>query len=457
MLICILMICVQMMPKSVKGKTVMNENQKELSIDELIERDYEDNLDNVNNEDQKQRLDLYYKSLMALKANNNTNTNVTKNENYKVTTLDSVDLSEIISEESEKNSYEENIKEKEDSNDEDPYSVKYDQDHQILVPSDNTKPNLAIILDKNYKDSLTIANDKTKNKFLSYIQPIAESLEYKNGTLQLKGFPISYAQLENLDEPSIVPDINVDLLRSLYTLMLPFIIQKTIVSDDALVGVTISVPQICKWIGLSENYSNHSRDALIANLLQFQSLLGVITNPLSKKKEKFPVFLYVGENTVKNTVTFISPYLSRVISLITKNNYKRDSSGKIMFKKDGGPIALPKHSYLIHSDIAKEKNRKAVEIVYIIVQLIEDNPGNKEPSITAADIVEKTYYLYNSLVDATSIQAYNMFLKRAFTQAWKLLEDKTDLKIKYPSIEFPTENEYPTKSTLAKSKYIFKH
>lgn len=429
--------------------------------------DYRTNRNNIefnsnDNSSQAHRLNAYYKKLMELNKNNAPRENT---EKCNFTAIDNVNLTEIMEtftdnnnpEVSATNSNGENVTEKEDSSDEDPYSVKYDQDHPILVPSDNTKPNLAIILDRNYKDSLTIANDKTKNKFLSYIQPIAESLEYKNGTLQLKGFPISYAQLENLDEPSIVPDINVDLLRSLYTLMLPFIIQKTIVSDDALVGVTISVSQMCKWIGLNENYSNHSRDALIANLLQFQSLLGVITNPLSKKKEKFPVFLYVGENTVKNTVTFISPYLSRVISLITKSNYKRDSSGKIMFKKDGGPIALPKHSYLIHSDIVKEKNRKAVEIVYIIVQLIEDNPGNKEPSITAADIVEKTYYLYNSLVEAPNRQAYNTYLKRSFIQAWKLLEEKTDLKTRYPSIIFPTEKEYPTKSTLAKTKYIFKH
>lgn len=428
--------------------------------------DFRTNKNNIesnsnDNSSQAQRLNAYYKKLMELNKNNATRENT---EKCNFTAIDNVNITEIMETFTENNNSEvsatdsngESITEKEDSNDEDPYSVKYDQDHQILVPSDNTKPNLAIILDKNYKDSLTIANDKTKNKFFSYIQPIAESLEYKNGTLQLKGFPISYAQLENIDEPSIVPDINVGLLRSLYTLMLPFIIKKTIESDDALyVGVTISVPQMCKWIGLNENYSNDSRDALIANLLQFQSLLGVITNPLSKKKEKHPVFLYAGEDTVKNTVTFFSPYLSKVISLITKSNYKRDSSGKIMFRKDGEPIALSKHSYLIHSDIVKEKNRKAVEIVYIIVQLIEDNPGNKEPSITAADIVEKTFYLYNSLVEAPNCQAYNTYLKRTFLKAWKLLEEKTDLKNKYPSIEFPKD--YPTKSTLAKSKYIFKH
>lgn len=99
--------------------------------------------------------------------------------------------------------------------------------------------------------------------------------------------------------------------------------------------------------------------------------------------------------------------------------------------------------------IAKEKNKKAVEIVFIVVALIEQ-AGNTIPHIRAKTIVERNTLLHKSLAGQTSGNKSTL-LKRAFSKAWQLLREKTYLAEAYKNIQLPDPKDataIPTASAL---------
>ena len=128
-------------------------------------------------------------------------------------------------------------------------------------------------------------------------------------------------------------------------------------------------------------------------------------------------------------------------------------------KSDGTPQMLPSHSYLIKSSIAKERNKKAVEIVTIVVTTIEQAGPAGVPHIKARTIVERNTLLSETLSKCVRDSNRNTILKRAFTKAWELLETQTDLRKKYPDIALPDPNNpmmIPTMATLD-TVYTFTH
>ncbi len=82
---------------------------------------------------------------------------------------------------------------------------------------------------------------------------------------------------------------------------------------------------------------------------------------------------------------------------------------------------------MIRTTIAKEKNKKAVEIVFIVVALIE-KCGNNVPHIKARTIIERNPLLSESIENCTITQNINLMLSRSFTKAWELLSTQTELK-----------------------------
>ena len=105
---------------------------------------------------------------------------------------------------------------------------------------------------------------------------------------------------------------------------------------------------------------------------------------------------------------------------------------------------LPSHSYLVKTSIAKERNRRAAEIVCVVVTLIEQ-AGNNVPHIKAQTIVDRCPDLKNALNAADSSNKSHV-LRRAFAGAWKMLPKQTRLAEVYKNIQFPSA--IPTASTL---------
>lgn len=80
-------------------------------------------------------------------------------------------------------------------------------------------------------------------------------------------------------------------------------------------------------------------------------------------------------------------------------------------KKDGTPLLEVSHSYLVKSSIVKERNKRAVEIVMVVVTTIEQS-GKNTPHLKASTIINRIPQLktYNN----TPAKHKNRVLTRAF-------------------------------------------
>lgn len=149
-----------------------------------------------------------------------------------------------------------------------------------------------------------------------------------------------------------------------------------------------------------------------------------------------------------------SPYLVFLYSELISASIRRTKKDEILVDKKGEPKKVASISYLINSNITKERNKGAAAIVFVIVRLIEQ-AGGRTPHITAQGIIDYVPELQEQLMDKAR-QDQNKILKGTFQKAFELLRTKTDLEKTYKNIELPGELDYPTMATLDRI-YTFKH
>ena len=114
-----------------------------------------------------------------------------------------------------------------------------------------------------------------------------------------------------------------------------------------------------------------------------------------------------------------------------------------------------KSTDIIYTSIAKERNKRAVEIVFAIVTMIEQST-DENVCITVRDIFDRSPQLVEALNNTIRTANKNTLLKRAFSKAYELLEKKTTLKEHYPYMVFSEELlGIPTVSTLNEMKLHF--
>ena len=153
----------------------------------------------------------------------------------------------------------------------------------------------------------------------------------------------------------------------------------------------------------------------------------------------------VGHDDTENTISFSSPYINKLIMTILQASLQTDRKGNVKLKTSGEPFLLPSHSYLVKTSIAKERNKRAAEIVCVVVTLIEQAGDVGTPHIKAQTIVDRCPDLKNAL-DAADSSNKSHVLRRAFSKAWAILPKQTRLAEVYKNIKFPSA--IPTASTL---------
>lgn len=176
-----------------------------------------------------------------------------------------------------------------------------------------------------------------------------------------------------------------------------------------------------------------------------------------KQGDILPAVVYWGYDDISNTHLMTCPYFEKLIPAIyelslqkAKDEYKRKKN------KPNEILPKPSHSFMINANILSEKNKRAVEIVFIIITLIEQ-AGKNVPHISAQTILERNPALKAAVDASKSSNSKNTQLKRAFWKAWELLSTKTYLKEKYKNIQLPdpeaddfSKKWIPTASTLDK-------
>ena len=227
------------------------------------------------------------------------------------------------------------------------------------------------ITNKKYQNAMTLNADST-----AYLQPFSsvDNLVYENGQILFRGLPASAATLKEYFTSTGIENFDLPLLRLFYGIILNRF-AKTWKEDQSIEGyVTIYYPDLAKKLGKSSNISKSDVQSCIDSIMQFQTIMGIIDNG-SKGTEIIPVLVYMGNDTEKNTISFASPYMVKVIKNVFNASIRKNKTGLPQLKKDGNPHLLPAYSYMIKSSIGKERNKKAVEIVFVIVSLIEQS-GN---------------------------------------------------------------------------------
>lgn len=317
--------------------------------------------------------------------------------------------------------------------------------------TDNLPSNLAIITNDKYKNSLTLQQNGG-----AYLQPLAttEGLQYDGENLFFQGFPASEATLREINKDKDVPieAIDLPLLRMFYSIILSDFEQNTKKLGVVNEIVTVYVPDLAAILGKKRNLSKNDITSIIEKTSSFQTIYGVIKDPDRPNGigTAVPLLVWMGYDAEFNTIRFASPYMTRLIKRIYNVSIRKDRKGSPHLKKDGTPLLEVSHSYLIKSSIVKERNKRAVEIVMVVVTTIEQS-GKNTPHLKANTIIERIPQLQRAFNKTKTTSNKNLLLSRTFKKAWELLESQTKLRDKYPNITLPDSNNpknIPTTSTL---------
>ena len=317
--------------------------------------------------------------------------------------------------------------------------------------TDNLPSNLAIITNDKYKNSLTLQQNGG-----AYLQPLAttEGLQYDGENLFFQGFPASEATLREINKDKDIPieAIDLPLLRMFYSIILSDFEQNTKKLGVVNEIVTVYVPDLAAILGKKRNLSKNDITSIIEKTSSFQTIYGVIKDPDRPNGigTAVPLLVWMGYDAESNTIRFASPYMTRLIKRIYNVSIRKDRKGSPQLKKDGTPLLEVSHSYLVKSSIVKERNKRAVEIVMVVVTTIEQS-GKNTPHLKANTIIERIPQLQRAFNKTKTTSNKNLLLSRTFKKAWELLESQTKLRDKYPNITLPDPNNpqnIPTTSTL---------
>lgn len=316
--------------------------------------------------------------------------------------------------------------------------------------TDSLPSKLALITNDQYRESLSLQEQKG-----SYLVPLVsdEDMTYDGKTLFIKGFPASEASIREINKDKDVPieSIDLPLLRMFYSIILEDFMNNAKEFGVVNETVTVYVPDLAKLMGKSKNISKKDIEAIIKKASSFQTICGVLKDPKRPNGigTVLPLLLWSGYFEDTNTIQFKSPYMTELIRRIYDVSIRKDKMGFPKLKKDGTPVLEAAYSYLVNSSIVKERNKRAVEIVMVVVATIEQ-AGRRVPHLKARTIMERIPQLQDAYDKATTTNK-NRVLSRAFKKAWELLETQTSLRKKYPDIVLPDPNDpqnIPTVTTL---------
>ena len=309
---------------------------------------------------------------------------------------------------------------------------------------------IATVTLPNYENAMNISQNG--NAYLTPL-PSTDGLQFEDGKIFFDGtiMPITEAQLQNMKTKESISSIDLPLLRSFYSILLAQTQKKGAKIDI----VTLFVPDLAAYLGKDRNINDKQISAIIEDVQKFHNIVGLIKTPYGDSI--FPVLNFEGYDKDKNTISFSSPYMNYVIEKVYGDlSRRKDKNGKPKLKKNGEPLRIASHSYAIKSEIQKERNKNAVENVFIIVTTIEQ-AGGKGAHIAASTIVERNAQLKEAL--ATSANPTQL-LRRCFTKTWELLRTKTYLTEMYEGIKLPDPKDpanIPTAKTISEIVFNFPH
>ena len=293
----------------------------------------------------------------------------------------------------------------------------------------------------------------------AYLQPLTstDGLKFKGGKMYFDNMQqVSEVELQNMKTKEGIENIDLALLRVFYSIILSaFEASKCTELKDV---ITLFVPDLAEYLGLQRNLNKQDVARVISKAQSFHNIIGVLHGTRNGKPSQslYPVLNFEGYDDKKNTIAFSSPYMNMVIRTVYNLSIRKTKDGKPKLKKSGEPMRLVSHSYLVHSSIAKQRNKAAVENVNIIVTLIEQ-AGDNIPRIKASTIIERNPQFQQRLEVSTN---KTQLLRTCFSKTWELLKEETDLLTAYKDIKLPDPKDpafIPTAKTVDTIVFSFPH
>lgn len=305
---------------------------------------------------------------------------------------------------------------------------------------------LAIITLPPYQNAMTPVGDKAAH-LQPIMQTVAESLQQDYESLSAQGF--NFVQFYD-NSPQAVSNLDLITLRAIYSIFLAHL-QGIATSPDDLIekatnpsftkeSIKIYIPDFLKMTGLAPNHSKSNVNAVLNKIASYSAVYGVLVSHQGGREYRshYPVLQLVEHNDENNTVEIMSPYINKLIGTIVQASIKKDRNDKPKLKRNGTPFTWATHSYMVDLELAKERNKRAAEIVCRIVDIIEECGNGGTPHIKVKTLIERVPDLENALNNAKTPSDKSKILRRAFSKAWQLLETKTKLRECYKNIQFPT-------------------
>ena len=279
----------------------------------------------------------------------------------------------------------------------------------------------------------------------AYIQPLTstEGLTIENGVIYFDRIrPLSEAELMNLKTREYVDTIDLGLLRVFYNIYLSEFQKSgyTEIKDN----ITVYLKDLQRYMGKEITTNERNVTEIIGKIRTFKDIVGVMKSQYGNSY--YTLLNFNSYEAKDNTISFNSPYLTKVVTKIYELSIRTNSKGKPLLKKDGKPKTEAANTYLIKPELGKERNKLAAESVVIIVQVIE-RAGNGIPNISAKALVERNIQLQQAL---SNNQNPHRLLKKTFETTWDYLARDTTLKEKYPTIKLPEKKK---DSKTGKMKY----
>ena len=311
--------------------------------------------------------------------------------------------------------------------------------------------NQAIVTLKGYVNAFSVLQGGN-----AYLLPLNEEylgkVKFEQGKLKLQGAfeYLNDIEIQKMVTLNYLDKINFPLLRTLYSVFLKAYENNDYI--DTNFKVVINIPTLFKALGLKGNRSQEQVRELLQQIEIYKKMMGVILMP--DGKHYFPLigYKYLEEN---NALIVESPYMKMLVKYMHCISIQKDKNGKTKQLSNGNPSLRPSHSYLIKQQIARERNKTAVENVNIIITLIEQ-AGNSIPHICAKTIIERNILMKQQLQNCLPKNRQRV-LERTFSKTWELLREMTYLEEKYPGIVLPDKEDIPKLKKVKETVYKFPH
>lgn len=284
-----------------------------------------------------------------------------------------------------------------------------------------------LISDKKYQGALT--TQANKNAYIALMNPdFFKRLDFENGTVMFDQETAGIVKQYSKGKYTDVQDLDFPLLTQIYTAAV-----KSNIRHDAFT-ITVSLPQFFREMGIETSKGN--APDIMAKLHSFENCVGIMPGTQTVSK----LFSIIQLDMKNQTMTFAVPYIMKLSEVLAEKNHveRKTRQGALI------DYQQPYHNTLVHSSIAKERNKTAVELVYLITTGLlqrgyvpdvktyrRKDAKTKYPervtySISFRSLINDAPLLRGRIQSYKDVKDKNRALRRAFEKAYELIDKKTD-------------------------------